>query len=99
MESSRESAIGSDKIGTSAETTKKEKSPKTSTSESSSSSIIASNKNYGIRLLRFFIYNPSFGPKEGQEAQKILFFYDPDDKDSVNIKENHDRLEQQIKHV
>ena len=104
MESTRESAIGGDEIGTSAETSKKEnclkeKGRKTSTSESSSSSIIASNKNYGIRLLRFFIYNPSFGPKEGQEAQKILFFYDPDDKDSVNRAENHDRLEQQIKHV
>ena len=78
----------------------KNKERRTSTSGSnSSSSIISSNKNYGVKLIRFFIYNPSFGPKEGQEAQKILFFYDADSKDAVNTVENHDRLDQQIKHV
>ena len=78
----------------------KNKERRTSTSGSnSSSSIISSNKNYGVKLIRFFIYNPSFGPKEGQEAQKILFFYDADSKDAVNTVENHDRLDQQIKQV
>ena len=90
---------GSSSATTKSEDRKRHQSRKTSTSESSSSSIIASNRNYGIKLIRFFIYNPSFGPKEGQEAKKILFFYDADVRDTVNAAENNEKLEQQIKHV
>lgn len=68
--------------------------------DSSSNSTLASNKNYGIKLIRFFIYNPEFGPKEGEEAKKILYFYDSDNtQEGDRTTESHEKLEQQIKHV
>lgn len=35
----------------------------------------------GVVLHNFYIYNPTYGPKEGQEHKKVLFFYPP----SVNL--------------
>uniref|UniRef100_A0A8C4TAB3 CCZ1 homolog, vacuolar protein trafficking and biogenesis associated n=1 Tax=Erpetoichthys calabaricus TaxID=27687 RepID=A0A8C4TAB3_ERPCA len=32
-------------------------------------------KLYGPSLLNFFIYNPKFGPREGEEEKKILFYH------------------------
>ncbi|XP_005998421.1 vacuolar fusion protein CCZ1 homolog isoform X1 [Latimeria chalumnae] len=33
------------------------------------------DKQYNPTLLSFFIYNPKFGPKEGEEEKKILFYH------------------------
>uniref|UniRef100_A0A8C4TAX3 CCZ1 homolog, vacuolar protein trafficking and biogenesis associated n=1 Tax=Erpetoichthys calabaricus TaxID=27687 RepID=A0A8C4TAX3_ERPCA len=35
-------------------------------------------KLYGPSLLNFFIYNPKFGPREGEEEKKILFYHPSD---------------------
>ncbi|KAG7260542.1 hypothetical protein CRUP_024734 [Coryphaenoides rupestris] len=32
-------------------------------------------KQYTPSLLSFFVYNPSFGPREGEEEKKILFYH------------------------
>uniref|UniRef100_A0A3B3RH32 CCZ1/INTU/HSP4 first Longin domain-containing protein n=1 Tax=Paramormyrops kingsleyae TaxID=1676925 RepID=A0A3B3RH32_9TELE len=32
-------------------------------------------KQYSPSLLSFFIYNPKFGPREGEEEKKILFYH------------------------
>ena len=44
--------------------------------------------SYGIKLVRFFIYNSSFGPKEGEEAKKIIFFHDNSSQD-VDTQTKH----------
>ena len=61
---------------------------------------VASNKSYGVKLLRFFVYNPNFGPKEGQEAKKIIYFYDSDQhRDTTSLSHDHNQVESAIKHV
>lgn len=35
----------------------------------------AQEKQFPPALLSFFIYNPRFGPREGEEENKILFYY------------------------
>ncbi|GCC28059.1 hypothetical protein chiPu_0006485 [Chiloscyllium punctatum] len=35
----------------------------------------AQEKQYPPSLLSFFIYNPKFGPREGEEEKKILFYH------------------------
>ncbi|RXM32902.1 Vacuolar fusion protein CCZ1-like [Acipenser ruthenus] len=35
----------------------------------------AQEKQYPPSLLNFFVYNPKFGPKEGEEEKKILFYH------------------------
>ena len=70
------------------------------TSDTSCNSTFAPNKNYGIKLIRFFIYCPNFGPKEGQEAKKIIYFYDSDQvRNAASAEQSFETLESQIKHV
>ncbi|XP_059509855.1 vacuolar fusion protein CCZ1 homolog [Stegostoma tigrinum] len=38
----------------------------------------AQEKQYPPSLLSFFIYNPKFGPREGEEEKKILFYHPSD---------------------
>ncbi|XP_043945636.1 vacuolar fusion protein CCZ1 homolog isoform X1 [Protopterus annectens] len=37
-------------------------------------------------LLSFFIYNPKFGPKEGEEEKKILFYYPNEQEKNEKIR-------------
>ena len=40
-----------------------------------------------IRLVRFFIFNSSFGPKEGEEAKRIIFYHtDNEDEEKEEQK-------------
>ncbi|XP_010787430.1 vacuolar fusion protein CCZ1 homolog [Notothenia coriiceps] len=32
-------------------------------------------KQFTASLLNFFVYNPTFGPREGEEEKKILFYH------------------------
>uniref|UniRef100_A0A8C5FSC0 CCZ1 homolog, vacuolar protein trafficking and biogenesis associated n=1 Tax=Gadus morhua TaxID=8049 RepID=A0A8C5FSC0_GADMO len=36
---------------------------------------VTQEKQYTPSLLSFFVYNPSFGPREGEEEKKILFYH------------------------
>ncbi|CAL8283730.1 unnamed protein product [Merluccius merluccius] len=36
---------------------------------------VSQEKQYTPSLLSFFVYNPSFGPREGEEEKKILFYH------------------------
>ena len=44
-----------------------------------------------IRLVRFFIFNSSFGPREGEEAKRIIFYHSDNDEEG--------KEEQQVKQV
>ena len=57
--------------------------PNTPTAATSSSSTPA-------KLLRFFIYNPKFGPREGEEEKRIVFYHNSgDDDDDTETKCKH----------
>uniref|UniRef100_A0A668AE01 CCZ1 homolog, vacuolar protein trafficking and biogenesis associated n=2 Tax=Myripristis murdjan TaxID=586833 RepID=A0A668AE01_9TELE len=43
-------------------------------------------KQYTPSLLSFFIYNPSFGPREGEEEKKILFYHPCDVEKNEKIR-------------
>jgi len=55
--------------------------------------------SYGVRLARFFIFNSSFGPKEGEEAKKIIFFHDNTVTSKVNGEVNDLMVQGQTKQV
>ena len=44
-----------------------------------------------IRLVRFFIFNSSFGPREGEEAKRIIFYH--------SDNEDEEKEEQRTKQV
>ncbi|KAE8284419.1 Vacuolar fusion protein CCZ1-like protein [Larimichthys crocea] len=43
-------------------------------------------KQYTPSLLSFFIYNPTFGPREGEEEKKILFYHPSDVEKNEKIR-------------
>ncbi|CAJ0967993.1 unnamed protein product [Ranitomeya imitator] len=43
-------------------------------------------KHYPPSLLSFFIYNPKFGPREGEEEKKILFYHPSEVEKNEKIK-------------
>uniref|UniRef100_A0A3P9ABS0 CCZ1/INTU/HSP4 first Longin domain-containing protein n=1 Tax=Esox lucius TaxID=8010 RepID=A0A3P9ABS0_ESOLU len=43
-------------------------------------------KLYNPSLLSFFVYNPSFGPREGEEEKKILFYHPSDVEKNEKIR-------------
>ncbi|MCI4384194.1 hypothetical protein PGIGA_G00036020 [Pangasianodon gigas] len=43
-------------------------------------------KQYSPSLLSFFIYNPKFGPREGEEEKKILFYHPCDVEKNEKIR-------------
>uniref|UniRef100_A0A8C9VBA5 CCZ1 homolog, vacuolar protein trafficking and biogenesis associated n=1 Tax=Scleropages formosus TaxID=113540 RepID=A0A8C9VBA5_SCLFO len=43
-------------------------------------------KQYTPSLLNFFIYNPKFGPREGEEEKKILFYHPSDVEKNEKIR-------------
>ncbi|XP_075035768.1 vacuolar fusion protein CCZ1 homolog isoform X1 [Mixophyes fleayi] len=43
-------------------------------------------KHYPPSLLNFFIYNPKFGPREGEEEKKILFYHPNEIEKNEKIK-------------
>lgn len=50
--------------------------PRTSpTSSASSTSSTASTSSASCRILRFFVFNPDLGSKEGEEHKKVVYFY------------------------
>ena len=44
-----------------------------------------------IRIVRLFIFNSSFGPREGEEAKRIIFYHSDNSEEEVE--------EQKIKQV
>ncbi|XP_066144360.1 vacuolar fusion protein CCZ1 homolog isoform X1 [Euwallacea fornicatus] len=42
--------------------------------------------NKDVEIQNFFIFNSSFGPKEGEELKKILFYYPTTDNTSVQVE-------------
>ncbi|KAK2152106.1 hypothetical protein LSH36_339g00079 [Paralvinella palmiformis] len=44
------------------------------------------SKKSDISLVNFFVFNPEFGPKEGEEHKKILFFHPPATDIDTKIK-------------
>ncbi|TNN04069.1 hypothetical protein fugu_001098 [Takifugu bimaculatus] len=43
-------------------------------------------KQYTPSLLSFFVYNPTFGPREGEEEKKILFYHPSDVEKNEKIR-------------
>ena len=57
------------------------KQPSPSAASSGGPPLVATAKkffsgSYGVRLVRFFVFNSSFSSKEGEEMKKIVFFHD-----------------------
>ncbi|CAG0880292.1 unnamed protein product [Cyprideis torosa] len=47
---------------------------------------VDSDEGRKVTLLDFFVYNPTYGPMEGEEENKILFYYPPDTDIDTQIR-------------
>ena len=61
----------------------------------------------GTRLARFFVYNSSFGPREGEEHKKVIFFHSEEEARQIEERKDEDedlevpaeKSEDKVKHV